>query len=201
MDVMWADVGQEAARRNLHQAIYSLRQTLRRREPNLQHILFENDHYLLNPGTGLWIDFLQFEKNAHYGRRLDAAGEAEKALDAYGVAEGLYQGTFLEEDLYEEWTSSQRDYLLNLYLEISDRLSGYFQNRRNHVAAIALCQKALRHDPCFEAAHRHLMQCYFAQGQRHLAMRQYQTCVQVMKEELDLNPTAETAALLQRITS
>ena len=48
MEVMWADVGQEAARRNLHQAIYSLRQTLRRREPNLQHILFENDHYLLN---------------------------------------------------------------------------------------------------------------------------------------------------------
>ncbi len=201
MDVMWAGVGQEAARRNLHQAIYSLRQTLRRREPNLQHILFENDRYLLNPAIDFWIDFLQFEKYAQDGQRLEAAGETEKAFDLYGIAEGLYQGTFLEEDLYEEWANSQRDHLLNLYLEITDRLSERFRILRNNVAAISLCQKVLRHDPCFEPAHRRLMQCYVAQGQRYLAMRQYQTCVQVMKEELDLNPSAETAAMLQRITS
>lgn len=201
MTTMWADVGQEAARRNLHQAIYSLRQTLRRREPNLQHILFENDCYLLNPATGLWIDFLEFEKNAQNGLRLEAAGQYEEAFEAYGVAEGLYQGTYLEEDLYEEWTNSQRDYLLNLYLDIIGRLSEYFWSRHNNVATIALCQKALGHDACFEEAHRQLMQCYLAQGQRHLAMRQYQTCVQIMKEELGLNPSAETEALLQRITS
>jgi DNA-binding SARP family transcriptional activator len=201
MDVMWADVGQEAARRNLHQAIYSLRQTLRRREPNLQHILFENDHYLLNPATGLWIDFLEFEKYAQDGQRLDEAGETEKAIEVYGVAEGLYQGTFFEEDLYEEWTNSQRDYLLNLYLEITSRLSEHFRKRRNNVAAIALCQKVLGYEPCFEPAHRHLMQCYLAQGQRHLAMRQYQTCVQVMKDELNLNPSEETETLFQRITA
>ena len=201
MTTMWAEVGQEAARRNLHQAIYSLRQTLRRREPNLQHILFENDCYLLNPAMGLWIDFLEFEKNAQNGLRLEAAGQYEEAFEAYGVAEGLYQGTYLEEDLYEEWTNSQRDYLLNLYLDITGRLSEYFWSRHNNVATIALCQKALGHDPCFEEAHRQLMQCYLAQGQRHLAMRQYQTCVQIMKEELGLNPSAETEALLQRITS
>ena len=144
---------------------------------------------------------MEFEKNVQNGQRLEAAGQSEKAFEAYGVAEGLYQGTYLEEDLYEEWTSSQRDYLLNLYLEISDRLSEHFRDRRNNVAAIALCQKALGHDPCFEAAHRQLMQCYLAQGQRYLAMRQYQTCVQVMKEELNLNPSEETEALRQRITA
>ena len=201
MDVMWADVGQEAARRNLHQAIYSLRQTLRRREPNLQHILFENDRYLLNPAIDFWIDFLQFEKYAQDGQRLEAAGVTEKAFDLYGIAEGLYQGTFLEEDLYEEWANSQRDHLLNLYLEITDRLSEHFRILRNNVAAISLCQKVLRHEPCFEPAHRRLMQCYVAQGQRYLAMRQYQTCVQVMMDELNLNPSEETETLFQRITA
>ena len=117
------------------------------------------------------------------------------------MAEGLYQGTFLEEDLYEEWTNPQRDYLHNLYLEITDRLSEHFLNLHNNVATIALCQKALGHDPCFEAAHRRLMQCYLAQGQRYLAMRQYQTCVQVMKDELNLNPSEETETLFQRVTA
>ena len=134
------------------------------------------------------------------GQRLEAAGETEKAFGLYGVAEGLYQGTFLEEDLYEEWTNTQRDYLHNLYLEITDRLSEHFLNRRDNVAAIALCQKALRHDPCYEAAHRRLMLCYCAQGLRHLAVRQYQICVDLLATELGLEPDSETTALYKKIT-
>ncbi|MFN2192911.1 MAG: BTAD domain-containing putative transcriptional regulator [Candidatus Promineifilaceae bacterium] len=200
MELMWADVGQEAQRRNLHQAIYSLRQTLRRREPNLQQILFQNDNYLLNPATDVWIDFIEFETYAHSGQRLEAAGETEKAFKQYGMAEGLYQGAFLEEDLYEEWTKSQRDYLHNLYLEIANRLSEYFLNRSDNVSAIALCQKVLGQDPYFEAAHRHLMICYCEQGLRHLAVRQYQILVELLATELGLEPDPETTALYQKIT-
>jgi DNA-binding SARP family transcriptional activator len=45
------------------------------------------------------------------------------------------------------------------------------------------------------------MRCYLAQGQRHLAIRQYQSCVEVLKQELDLTPSEETLALYQRITT
>ena len=68
------------------------------------------------------------------------------------------------------------------------------------VAAIALCQKALGHDPCYEAAHRRLMKCYNAQGLRHLAVRQYQICVDLLATELGLEPDPETTAMHQHIT-
>ncbi len=72
MDLFWPDAGPEAARRNLHQAIYSLRQTLRRGHPNFQHIQFENSCYLLNPEIDIWLNLEEFEKHIQVGRRAES---------------------------------------------------------------------------------------------------------------------------------
>lgn len=201
MDTFWPDADPEAARRNLHQAIYSLRQTLRRRRSDFRHVQFENDCYLLNPEMDVWLDVEEFEGHLQAGRRLEAAGQLEEAMAEYGVAEGLYQGDFLEEDLYEDWPMMQREHLRNKYLDVAERLSGYYVERGEHTAAIALCQKTLMQDNCNEEAYRRLMQCYQAQGQRHLAIRQYQTCVEALREELDLSPSEETVELYRRIST
>ena len=111
MDVFWLDADPEAARRNLHQAIYSLRQTLRRRDPDTQHIQFENNQYSLNPALSVWIDVEEFQTHIQSGRRLEAAGQLAAAMVDYGAAEGLYQGDFLEEDLYDDWSRPQRERL------------------------------------------------------------------------------------------
>jgi DNA-binding SARP family transcriptional activator len=201
MDVFWSDADPEAARRNLHQAIYSLRQTLRRGHPEFQHIQFENDCYLLNPEMDIWLDCEEFEKHVQVGQRMEAAGRPAEAMAEYGIAEGLYQNDFLEEDLYEDWPRLHREHIRNMYLDSVDRLSGYYVQQGEYTPAIALCQKVLAQDNCHEEAHRRLMLCYLAQGQRHLAVRQYQFCVQALKEELDLAPSEETVALYRRITT
>ncbi len=201
MDLFWRDARPEAARRNLHQAIYSLRQTLRRGQPDFQHIRFENDCYLLNPEMDIWLDFREFEKHVQASRRLEASGQLAEAMSEYGIAEGLYQGDFLAEDLYEDWPSLQRERMWNMYLDIADRLSEYYVQQGEYTAAVALCQKVLARDNCYEEAHRRLMRCYLAQGQRHLAVRQYQTCAEALKEELDLTPSEDTVALYWRITT
>jgi DNA-binding SARP family transcriptional activator len=201
MDVFWTDADPDAARRNLHQAVYSLRQTLRRGQPDFQHILFENDCYSLNPELDIWIDFKEFEKHIQAGRDLEVAGKRAEAMTEYGIAEGLHQGDFLEEDPYEDWPRPQRQHTRNMYLDIVDRLSGYYVQQGEYTPAVALCQKILTQDNCCERAHRRLMQCYLAQGQRHLALRQYQTCVEALRVELDLMPSEKTVALCQRITA
>ena len=201
MDVFWPDAEPEAARRNLHQAVYSLRKTLRQRRPDFPYVWFENDCYLLNPDTSAWLDFEQFEQHYRDGQRLEAAGQLAEAIEKYGIAESLYQGDFLEEDPYEDWPKAQRRRLRTLYLQMADRLSEYYVLHRDLAAAIVLCRKILILDSCYEQAHRRLMQCYVAQGQRHLAVRQYLNCVQAMKEELDLAPSDETIQLYQRITA
>jgi DNA-binding SARP family transcriptional activator len=199
MDLFWPDADPEVTRRNLHQAIYSLRQTLRRGQPDFQHIRFENDCYLLNPEMDIWLDFREFEKHVQASRRLEATGQLAEAIAEYGIAEGLCQGDFLEEDLYQDWPRAQREHIRATYLDIADRLSEYYVGQGEYTAAIALCRKILARDNCREEAHCRLMRCYLAQGQRHLAVRQYQTCVEALKEELDLAPSEETVALYRRI--
>lgn len=199
MDLFWPDADPESARRNLHQAIYSLRQALKIEQSDFQHILFENDAYFLNPRIHLWLDYEEFKQHAQAGRRLEAEGQLSAAITAYGIAEGLYLGDFLEEDLYEEWATLVREQLRNTYLDINDRLSEYYIQQGEYAAAIALCQKALEKDNCHEAAYRRLMRCYIYQNQRHLAVRQYQLCQEVLRAEIDLAPSAETVALYRQI--
>jgi DNA-binding SARP family transcriptional activator len=201
MDKFWPESDLEAARRNLHQAIYSLRQTFRGENQGFHHIWFKNDCYSLNPNVEIWIDFREFVKCIEDGQRLDQAGRCEEALEQYGIAEGLYQGDFLEEDLYEEWTVPNRVQFLNLYLGVVDRLCELHLEKHQFTAVIHLCHKLLAKDGCHESAHRTLMQCYLAQGQRNLAIRQYQTCVKVLKQDLNILPSEETTALYRRIAS
>lgn len=201
MDLLWPGADPESARRSLHQAIYSLRQALRRGNPDFAHVYFENDCYLLNPQISIWVDSIEFEEHLRAGRRLEAAGRITEAIAEYGIAESLYQGDYLEEDLYEDWPAAEREHLRRTYCDLADRLSEHYVRNGEYNAAIALCHKILARDNCHEPAHRRLMRCYLGQGQRHLAVRQYQTCVEVLQEELELGPSEETEALYQRITT
>jgi DNA-binding SARP family transcriptional activator len=199
MEVFWPESDVDSSRRNLHQAIYALRQTLRRYDPDFQHIQFRNDCYLLNPNMKTWVDLSEFEEQIKAGRQLMAAGKPGEAMNAFAVAEALYQGSFLADDPYEEWAAQTRRSTRSAYLDIADRLSDYYIKRKEYGPAIALCRKMLIHDNCYEAAHRNLMTCYLAQGQRHLALQQYHRCVKALKSELDLAPSEGTKQLYQQI--
>jgi DNA-binding SARP family transcriptional activator len=200
MDLFWPDATSESARRNLHQAIYSLRQTLRHADPGFSPIQFESDSYFVHPEMDIWIDSQEFERHVQAGKRLESAGRTLESVSHYGVAESLYQGVFLEEDLYEDWTMARRERLRRMYCDLADRLGRYYVQNGEYSAAVSLCHKALAQDKCHEPAHRRLMRCYWAQGQRHLAVRQYLACVGVLEEELSLGPSQETEALYRRIT-
>lgn len=199
MDLFWPEVDVDAARRNLHQAVYSLRQTLKTNHSNFRYVLFENDCYLLNSDLDMWLDFEEFEKHVAHGRHHQRDGRVEEAMREYGIAEGLYQGPFLEDDIYEEWTLPKRENLLNQYIELINVLSRNYQNNQEYTAAIALCQKLLLQDNCCEEAHRRLMECYVAQNQRHLAIRQYHQCQEILAKELNLNPSPETTSIVKRL--
>lgn len=199
MDLFWPDADSEAARRNLHQAIYSLRQTLRQGESDFFPIQFVNDCYSLHPDLKIWIDYLEFEKHRKAGRQLEEAGKLAEGAAEYSIAENLYFGDFLEEDLYEQWISPTREKYRNMYIDLADRLGKYFQNNGNFASAIDMCQKILAKDACHEQAHRRLMQCYQSQGEQQRVVRQYKFCVNALKQELGVLPSAETRILFEKI--
>lgn len=61
------------------------------------------------------VDFLDAIKQ---GRQLLADGQLNQAIESFEAAHALYRGPFLEEDLYEEWTQAEREYLHQEYLDL-----------------------------------------------------------------------------------
>ena len=199
MDLFWPEAAPEAARRNLYQAIYKLRQTLQADYPEFSHVLFEDNCYGFNPELEVWVDSEAFVEYYQTGQRLEQKGRLYEAIRAYELAQNLYEGEFLAEDIYEEWPAPQREHLKQTYLDILDRLSQYYCDRKQLALCITLCQKILGEDRCREDAHRRLMRCYHYQGQRHLALRQYHLCVEALAKELEVSPMPATLELYQQI--
>lgn len=199
MDVFWPEADAIAARRNLHQAIYSLRKAMREYDGDHQYILSHESYYEFNPALALWVDAEEFEAHLRNARRCEGAARLEEAMQEYGVAESLYQGRFMEDDLYADWAESRRQYLEQAYLEVASHLGALYFERGAPTAAVALCQKVLNVDPCYENAHRQLMLCYIAQGQRYLAVRQFHLCDAALRSRSGLTPSEETIALYRRI--
>jgi DNA-binding SARP family transcriptional activator len=199
MDLFWRDADPDAARNNLNVAIYGLRQALRATRPDFSHVLFQDDHYLLNPAMGVWVDVEEFVLRYETGQTLERKGKLAEAVQEYEAAEGLYQGDLFEEDLYQDWLIPRREGLKDTYLVILSRLSRHHLKEKRYATSIHLCRKILAEDDCREDAHRCLMRCYSGQGQRNLALRQYHLCVETLARVLDVSPTPDTVALYHQI--
>ena len=199
MDLLWPEIDSEAARNNLNVAIYALRQAFREIRPDFSSILFEDEHYLLNPVVTVWVDFEQFEEYYQAGRSLEKRSQVAEAVREFELAEGLYQGDFLEEDLYEDWPILQRESLKDNYLVILDHLSRYHLEAGQYTTCIHFCRKILAKDDCREDVYRRLMRCYNRRGQPNLALRQYHLCSETLSRELDVSPAPETVSLYNQI--
>ena len=148
-------------------------------------VMFEDGAYHINPESKVWVDVDEFDRHVQAGHRLEAKERLTQAITEYEAAVEfeLYQGDFLAGDLYEEWPVLMRERLRVDYLDSLDRLSQIYFDRRQYATCLTACHQILARDNCREDAHCRLMQCYCRQGQYHLALRQYQTCVEVLRTE------------------
>jgi DNA-binding SARP family transcriptional activator len=198
MDIFWPDADPETARNNLNVAMHSLRKALRT-VIFLPVIVFEDGAYGLEPNLQVWLDVEEFERCVKAGQRLETRDQLTAAVNEYETAVSLYQGDFLEQNPYEEWTVLDRERLRVAYLDTLDRLSQIYLSQERYAACITVCQLILTRDRCREDAHCLLMRCYSRQGQHHLALRQFQICVEALHDELEVEPGPETTQLHDRI--
>lgn len=197
LECFWRDSAPEMARRSLYQTIYLVRQALQ--AAGRPVVVQVNGGYRLNPELNVWVDSETFL--GHYRAGLEAAGRGDDAamVAAFLAAETLYEGDFMAEDLYEEWPVAQREQLRNAYLDALDRLSRHFWAAREDGPCMLYCRKLLEIDACREDIHRRLMRVFARRGERSLALRQYHRCVEALREELDVEPLAETTRLYEQI--
>src|SRR5262245_15746869 len=188
--MLWGDLSQGHALKNLRQALFALRQTLEPVRPACLHV--ERATIALN-AEAVEVDAASFERLV-----------SERTPEALGQAVQLYRGDLLDglalqEAPFEEWLMAERERLRELALEA---LAGLLAAQRSAGSAEAALQTGLRLialDPLQEPVHRTLMRLYAQLGRRAAALHQYQLCVSVLQRELGIEPEADTKQLYQEI--
>lgn len=202
LETMWPESDPQVANNRLKVAIHHLRKSFARSFSDAEGteiVSFRDGVYLLNPDLQVWTDVQEFEMLCESGRQLERAGRWEEAANLYLRAEQLYRGDLLEQDIFEDWTLLPRETLKDMYLTLLDKLAAYFMRTNETERAIEKWKKIIDQDPGREDAYRHLMTCYAERGQRAVALRWYDACVQALREQLGVEPEAETIALYQRL--
>ena len=198
IEFLWPDTDYASALNSLYNTISSLRKTLDTAfGPAEANRVFRFEGGVLALAPSAWVDVREFERLS----TVQPVYTAEQQLTNFEQALDLYQGDLLPDDAYEEWTLLPRQALNQRQREVRFGLASFRRDTRDYVSAIQLLTPLLAHDLIDEPVHRELMRLYTLSGQRHEALRQYQTCVDALAKELDVPPSPETAALYAQILS
>ena len=96
---------------------------------------------------------------------------------------------------FDEWQFFQTERLRQAFASHLEKLVGILRDQGDYNAAITYAQRWLKLDPLHEPAHRSLMHLYARTDQQAAALRQYETCRQLLAIELDVTPAPETTVL------
>ncbi len=157
----------------------------------------------------LWLDVACFRERLAASQQHNhlAHETCPSCLESLTEAVNLAQGDFLagftlpDSPDFDAWQTFETE---NLRRELAgglERLVHLLAGGEKSAVeqAIAYARRWLALDPLHEPAHRQLMRLYAQAGDPATAVQQYQSCVQVMAQELGIAPTAETTALFEAI--
>lgn len=188
--LLWSDREEAQARGSLRHALWAIRRALSGMESPL--LVAEDDMVALDPAC-FEADTLRFEA-------LLAEG-SPKALEA---AIALYRGEFLEgvrirDQAFQVLVRGERDRLHERAVEACLRLLHHYSENEAEEEAAMMAKRLVAIDPLQEVGHRMLMAQQAAKGQLGLAVKQYESCRDALRQGLDVAPDAETKRLLARI--
>lgn len=183
--LMWPDEAPGEGRSKLRRELYNLAKILPGCwETDAQTVRFQ-------PNENTSVDIYGLEQMETKRRWLEAA-------DLLGgeFLEGLYLS---DNSRFETWLLAERE-------RWRERSRGILASARDELArhgrypeALGYGQRLLQVAPWDEAAHRQVMRLLAWTGQQEAAIRQFALCEQILAEQLAVEPSQETVALLQQI--
>lgn len=196
--LLWGDLPEESARRNLRVALNKLRQHL------AEYLSADFQSLALNLEASWWLDVAAFQEVAGTARKGLRSGNQERDLR---TAAGYYRGEFLQgfrvQDApeFEAWVTLEQERLRQLVLEVRRFLAEAAETRGDLPEAIEEVRAILAIDSWREEAHQQLMRLLAQSDRRSEALAQYEICRRILAEELAVEPSPATVALYEQIRS
>jgi predicted ATPase/DNA-binding SARP family transcriptional activator len=182
IEAIWPD---EDAEKRLYYVLHALRKVL---EPTLsqpsqsRYVSYKEGFLELHD---VWVDVKAFEEKLSQETH---AKHLEETLE-------LYRGNLLSDSLYTSWLDAERERLKQRYMVALGQLLDVYQGDTEKTPL--LLERLLAAEPS-EVHYRKLTEYYLQQGNNHEAARQYQRCLEFLKD-IETEPEAETQGLFETL--
>lgn len=180
--LFWPGYGQWDARRNLSRTLSDLNQLL----PD-GWLDADRQTACLSRHGDIWVDvwaLAQMQRQAPDAVPLDEyAGLLTRCQ-----ADFLAGFTLPDTSEFDDWQSQETNRLRREVIKGLDALVTRLSAVGASAPAIEHAQRRLQLDPLDEEGHRSLMRLYVGVGQRNQALRQFDECERILKEELGATP-------------
>ncbi|HLO16234.1 MAG TPA: BTAD domain-containing putative transcriptional regulator, partial [Anaerolineales bacterium] len=204
--MLWQDQTQTEARSNLRKSLSRLKLLL-----GEVSIITTQDQVRLNPNLSIDLDIArfqqqiqQFKKHGHV-RNDSIPHLCEECQTALETAVALYKADFLQtfslpdSSAFEEWQFFQSENLRQNLAEALEHLIHQCTYTGAYSTGIEYGRRWLALDRFHEAAHKQLMILYALNSQYAAAIRQYEECARMLKEELGVQPETDTLKVYEAI--
>ncbi len=186
--LLWPDLPDELALRNLSQSLIRL------------HAALGHDGALLR----VTRQDLQWQGAASDASTFARLARSAEPADLARAAE-LYGGEFLKGfslpgcEAFEEWLLLMREQLHQLALTTLATLAAASEDAGDYAALCRYARQQIALEPWHEEAQRQLIRGLALAGDRGTALAQYERCREVLANELGVEPDVATRALYERI--
>lgn len=202
--LFWPEYDQASARANLRRTLSQLKETLSDERLDISRM-----QIALDPHADIWLDVAEFQSllaavDAHRHAPTELCADC---LDALTAAAELYPHHFMagfnlpDCPEFDEWQFFLSESLRQSLGRVLQTLVEWHIAHEEYERGIEYARRQVALDSWHEPAHAQLMQLYAMAGQPSAALRQYETLVRVLDDELGVAPTTETTALYNAIKS
>ena len=206
-ELLWPERPEGVARTNLRQALLGVRRTIGDRVATSPFLQLSEGAIQFNPPYPYWIDTGAFLAcfQAVQTHNHASVETCEACMNYYQEAVSLYRGEFFadftsfDNPPLNEWVIFQREQFFRYLMTALQNLTNFYQSRSDFDSAYSFARQQVKLAPVEETAHRQLMSLLAASGRRSAALEQYQTCRQILWEELGVEPSRETEQIYERI--
>ncbi len=196
--LLWSDVPDAAARKNLRDVLSNLRQLVG------PFLLITRQEVGLNPDAPAIIDSqvlsgtLSAVRDANVGHPVNALQSLAEIADP---RMGEFLDGFYAPDapLFEEWMLAERTRLQWELGNALERLAEYSLAAGDYAGAEAYARRQMELDSYREEAHRQLMAALALSDRRAEAVAHYEDLVDLLWRELGLEPAKKTQELMAQI--
>jgi predicted ATPase/DNA-binding SARP family transcriptional activator len=195
--LLWPDYEQAKAFSNLRRTIWEVHQAL-----GESWLIADRESVQLSPDAEIDLDVARFQELISKSRQqTDISLRIPLLVDAVKLYRNHFLTGFSLKDAYpfNEWAFAESEDLRRQLTEALNLLCEDYCLLGQADKAVPYARRLVALDPLNETAHRQLMEVYIQAGQNSEALKQYQTCEQILRKELNLDPQPETRALYKKI--